>query len=529
MRPGLGPASKEEGLVWGVFEVKYDWMMLWRKVLTFVLLGGGLGGCAKDGQLAEAKKNVVMVEVTSQTWDYRLPWNPGTVSSARGAGFVISGRRILTNAHVISGARYITVQREADPRKYPAKVKFVAHDCDLAMVEVEDPEFFKGTTALSLGDIPQLESVVSVYGFPIGGDRLSVTRGVVSRIDYNAYTHSGRESHLAIQIDAAINPGNSGGPVMQADKVVGVAFQGFRGDVAQNVGYMIPTPVIRRFLQDVKDGTYDHYVDIAIRWMTLENPAMRKYLGRADDGLGVVVTDIFSEGSSDGILRKGDVLLSIDGHPIESDGSVRLQGQPVQLEEIVERKFAGNPVELELLRNQKLEKATLNLRPAEMFSMYEILYEPPPRYVLYGGLVFQPLTANLMVVLSGAADLRLRQTFALFGQDQIYRETPEPVVLSSVLPDPLNVYLRGLAGQVVREINGKRIRTLSDVEPALREGGERTVIRFEGDQRPAVLKKYEVDQAMPRIMAQYGITEASRSGVDGRRLAKGSFPGAEAK
>jgi len=470
-----------------------------------------------------------MVEVTSQTWDYRLPWNPGTVSSARGAGFVISGRRILTNAHVISGARYITVQREADPRKYPAKVKFVAHDCDLAMVEVEDPEFFKGTTALSLGDIPQLESVVSVYGFPIGGDRLSVTRGVVSRIDYNAYTHSGRESHLAIQIDAAINPGNSGGPVMQADKVVGVAFQGFRGDVAQNVGYMIPTPVIRRFLQDVKDGTYDHYVDIAIRWMTLENPAMRKYLGRPDDGLGVVVTDIFSEGSSDGILRKGDVLLSIDGHPIESDGSVRLQGQPVQLEEIVERKFAGNPVELELWRNQKLEKATLNLRPAEMFSMYEILYEPPPRYVLYGGLVFQPLTANLMVVLSGAADLRLRQTFALFGQDQIYRETPEPVVLSSVLPDPLNVYLRGLAGQVVREINGKRIRTLSDVEPALREGGERTVIRFEGDQRPAVLKKYEVDQAMPRIMAQYGITEASRSGVDGRRLAKGSFSGAEAK
>jgi len=503
--------------------VKNSLMNPWSKLLTVILLGWVLGGCTKDGQLTEAKKNVVMVEVTSQTWDYRLPWNPGTVSSARGAGFVIAGKRILTNAHVISGARYITVQREADPRKYPAKVKFVAHDCDLAMVEVEDSEFFKGTTALSLGDIPQLESVVSVYGFPIGGDRLSVTRGVVSRIDYNAYTHSGRESHLAIQIDAAINPGNSGGPVMQADKVVGVAFQGFRGDVAQNVGYMIPTPVIRRFLQDVKDGTYDHYVDIAIRWMTLENPAMRKYLGRPDDGLGVLVTEIFSEGSSDGILQKGDVLLSIDGHPIESDGSVRLQGQPVQLEEIVERKFAGNPVELEIWRNRKLEKATLKLRPAEMFSMYEFLYEPSPRYVLYGGLVFQPLTTNLMGTLAGSADLRLRQTYSLFGQDQIYRETPEPVILSSVLPDPLNVYLRGLAGQVVREINGKRIRTLADVEPALREGGERTVIRFEGDQRPAVLKKAEVDLATPRIMAQYGITEVSRSAIEGRRLAKGSY------
>jgi len=504
-------------------------MRFCRRVFIFALCATLGVGCGKDGQLKEAKKNVVMVEVTSQTWDYRLPWNPGTVSSARGAGFVIRGKRVLTNAHVISGARYITVQREADPRKYPAKVKFVAHDCDLAIVEVEDPEFFKGTTSLPLGDIPELESVVSVYGFPIGGDRLSVTRGVVSRIDYNAYTHSGRESHLAIQIDAAINPGNSGGPVMQADKVVGVAFQGFRGDVAQNVGYMIPTPVIRRFLKDVEDGKYDHYVDIAIRWMTLENPAMRKHLGRPNDGLGVVVTDIFSEGSSDGILQKGDVLLSIDGHPIESDGSVRLQGQPVQLEEIVERKFAGDPVELELWRDRKLERATIKLRPAEMFSMYEILYEPPPRYVLYGGLVFQPLTANLMGVLAGSADLRLRQTYSLFGQDQIYRETPEPVILSSVLPDPLNVYLRGLAGQVVREINGRRIRTLADVEPALRQGGERTVIRFEGDQRPAVLKKTDVDQATPRIMAQYGIPEASRAEVDGRRLAKGSFSRTESK
>jgi len=504
-------------------------MRIWIKVLSCACLGLGMVGCSKDAQLSEAKKNVVMVEVTSQTWDYRLPWNPGTVSSARGAGFVIEGKRILTNAHVISGARYITVQREADPRKYPAKVRFVAHDCDLAMVEVEDPEFFTGTTALLLGDIPELESVVSVYGFPIGGDRLSVTRGVVSRIDYNAYTHSGRESHLAIQIDAAINPGNSGGPVMQADKVVGVAFQGFRGDVAQNVGYMIPTPVIRRFLKDVEDGKYDHYVDIAIRWMTLENPAMRKYLGRPDDGLGVLVTDIFSEGSSDGILMKGDVLLSIDGHPIESDGSVRLQGQPVQLEEIVERKFAGDPVELDVWRSGKLEKVTLKLKPAEMFSMYEVLYEPSPRYVLYGGLVFQPLTANLMAVLAGGADLRLRQTYSLFGQDQIYRETPEPVILAAVLPDPLNVYLRGLAGQVVREINGKRIRTLADVEPALREGGEHTVIRFEGDQRPAVLKKGDVDKAMPRIMAQYGISEPSRTDVADRRLAKGSYSRGDAK
>jgi hypothetical protein len=257
--------------------------------------------------------------------------------------------------------------------------------------------------------------------------------------------------------------------------------------------------------------------------MPLENPAMRQYYHRPNDGLGVVVTDIFSEGSADGVLQKGDVLLSIDGHSIESDGSVRLDGQPVQLEEIVERKFAGDTVDLDVWRNQALEKRKITLRPAEMFSMYENLYEEPPRYVLYGGLVFQPLTANLMAVLVGSADLRLRQTYTLFGQDQIYRETPEPVILSSVLPDRSNVYLVGLAGQVVREINGRRVRTLADVLPALEAGGDRTVIRFEGDQRPAVLKKAEADQVMPRIMTQYGISEAHRTDLGGRRLAKGSW------
>ena len=57
-----------------------------------------LPGCAKERQLHEAKRNTVMVEVTSQVWDYRMPWNPGTISSGRGAGFIVAGKKIITNA-----------------------------------------------------------------------------------------------------------------------------------------------------------------------------------------------------------------------------------------------------------------------------------------------------------------------------------------------------------------------------------------------------------------------------------------------
>src|SRR5437016_9874203 len=127
---------------------------------------------------------------------------------------------------------------------------------------------------------------------------MSVNNGIVSRIYFQLYTHSSIDQHLAIQISAQINPGNSGGPVMQNAKVVGVAFQGYSGDVAQGVAYMIPTPVIRRFLEDIKDGHYDKYVDLGLTPIKLQNPAQRHFLGLRDDDRGVLVGTVIAAGPS---------------------------------------------------------------------------------------------------------------------------------------------------------------------------------------------------------------------------------------
>src|SRR6478609_393439 len=226
----------------------------------------------------------------------------------------------MTNAHVVSNARFLTLEKENDPKKYIGEVEHLAHDCDLAIVHVKDTSFFANATPLQLGGIPEIETTVSVFGYPIGGERLSVTRGVVSRVDFQAYSHSVIDSHLTIQIDAAINPGNSGGPVMQEGKVVGVAFQGFSGDVAQNVGYMIPTPVIKRFLKDVEDGRYDRYMDLSIGIFNTLNPAMRKALNLPNDDRGVLVTSVASAGVSAGVVKVGDVILALDDHYVSSDG-----------------------------------------------------------------------------------------------------------------------------------------------------------------------------------------------------------------
>src|SRR5947208_7605987 len=420
------------------------------------------------------QNSLVRITVTEAEPDYKAPWNAGAIQRGVGAGFVIDGSRIMTNAHVVSNSRYLTVERDGDPNKYRATVQFVAHDCDLALITVSTPDFFKNMTSLKFGGIPELESTVSAYGYPIGGECMSVTTGIVSRIDFQLYTHSSIDQHLAIQISAQINPGNSGGPVMQNGKVIGVAFQGYSGDVAQGVAYMIPTPVIRRFLKDIEDGHYDRYVDLGITPYKLQNPAQRHFLGLKDDDHGMLVGTVIAAGPAANSLQAGDVLLAIDDHPIASDGTVELEGSRVDMPEVVERKFKGDKVKLDLWREKKPLTVTIELGTVWPYLYLAHGYDVKPRYVVYGGLVFQPLTLDLVDAYQ-PTDVRIRHYFDYFVVEQIYLEHPEVVILTSILPDPTNTYLAAYRASIVDEVNGKKIKKLSDLADAFAEKTDRFV------------------------------------------------------
>ena len=438
--------------------------------------------------------------------DYRAPWNPGTLSQGRGTGFIINDNRIMTNAHVVSNSRFLAVEREGDPKIYPAHVAFIGHDCDLAVLTVDDPAFFKNMLPLSFDKIPELESSVTVYGYPIGGDRMSVTRGVVSRVDFQVYSHSSIDSHLIVQIDAAINPGNSGGPVLQDGRVVGVAFQGFSGDTAQNVGYIIPVPVISRFLKDISDGSYDHYVELAVNYFNLINPGERKALGLKDDDRGVLVSSVEKGGAADGLLLPGDVLLTVNEHPVGSDGFVNLDGNRVQMSEIVERKFKNDVVKFTVLRGGRETDVSVTLKPFWPYTMAGFQYDTRPRFIVFGGLVFQPLTRNLMQALN-INNLRLRYLFERFVSDSIYLERSDIVVLSDVLSDTINSYLGPARLSVVSKVNGASIRSMEDLAAALAKPSSNYVIALEGDSRPIVLESAAVNSARERIKKSYNITE----------------------
>ncbi len=470
-----------------------------RVVIVLLLLS-----VVAPAQLAETRKSFCRINNTAQEPNYRIPWLPGTTGGGSGTGWVVSKDRVLTNAHVVSNARFLTLEKENDPRKYIAEVEYVAHDCDLALLKVKDPSFFTNTKPLPIGDIPELESEVHVYGYPIGGDRLSVTRGVVSRVDFRTYSHSVMDSHLTIQIDAAINPGNSGGPVMQNGKVVGVAFQGFSGDVAQNVGYMIPTPVVKHFLKDIEDGHYDRYMDLSISVFNTQNPAMRKSLGLPDDDRGVVVSSVASAGVCNGVLKVGDVILSVDGHPVASDGLVDIEGERVMMAEIAERKFLGDTIIFSILRDGKPMELSAKFERAFPFIIQANAYDVQPTYVLFAGLLFQPLNRNLMGAYQFQSQ-RLNYYFDNFVSKEIYLDHPEIIVLSTILPDPINAYLGEFREGVVDEVNGKKIRTLKDLSEAFAQKPEFYIVKFIGNGRPLILERSAVEAAHDRIKSRYNI------------------------
>ena len=476
--------------------------------IVLVLWYGTAVAAPAGNRIETLRRSVVRIYTVSQTPDYLIPWAPGGSGEGWGTGFIISQRRIITNAHVVSNARFISLEKEGDARRYEAHVKFIAHDCDLAMLEVADGRFFDGTTALKLGAVPALDSTVTVLGYPIGGDRLSVTRGVVSRIDYRGYAHSGVDAHLVVQIDAAINPGNSGGPVVQDNLAVGVAFQGFSGMVAQNVGYMIPTPVIDRFLKDVADGRYDLYVDVGFQYFPLINATHRRALGLGPGDYGVMVGEVMRAGAAYGQLFPGDVLLAIDDRPITSDGRVEMDNSRVMFNEVVERKFKGDTVDLKVLRNGKETVETISLTTPWPYLIQANQYDVRPRFVIFGGLVFQPLSSSFYSALE-TKPIPLRYYYTQFLEEELYLEHPEVIVISKVLPDPTTSYFDGFVYAIVDQVNDVKIRTLKELAAIFSQPSEFYVIRLKGDPQPLVLEAKAVIAARERIQRQYGITAAA--------------------
>jgi S1-C subfamily serine protease len=458
------------------------------------------------------ENSIVKVFSTMRYPDPYKPWTKQAPREVSGSGVVIEGKRILTCAHIVLYASQVQVQANEAGDKISGSVEAVAPGIDLAVIKLDDDKFFESHPPLARArGLPDVKDAVTAYGYPEGGTSLSITKGVISRIEFVPYNHE--VAGLRIQIDAAINPGNSGGPAIVGDRMIGLAFRRLGG--ADNIGYIIPNEEIDLFLQDIADGHYDGKPALFDELQTLENPALRAFLKLDDSVKGIVVhrPDRDDPGYP---LKEWDVITRIGDTPVDDQGMVKLGANlRVHFQYLVQSVAKNGKVPLTVVRAGKETHVEVPVWPTSPRVIPE-LEGTYPSYFIYGPLVFSAATVEFtegLAKTSKGTDIisRLSYTGSLLvkrmGEKPAFEGERLVVVSSPFFPHKLSKGYSVPITQVVRTVNHIPIRNLNHLVEVLRDCSDE-FITIEFDKRydeALVFSRAEMIAATDEILTDNGI------------------------
>jgi S1-C subfamily serine protease len=474
-------------------------------VTTVLLLAAGASHASGP------EDSVVKVLATLRMPNPIRPWTRQDPIEFGGTGVVIEGKRILTNAHLVVYASEVRVQARRGGRPVDATVEALGPGIDLAVLKLQDESFFDGRPPVPRAPgLPEASAGVAVYGFPIGGSGLSITRGTVSRIVYDAVDVD--TAALQVQVDAVINPGNSGGPALVEGRMIGLVY-----GQDENIGYVLANEEIDAFLEDVRDGRYDGKPRLLDRFQGLENEALRARLGLAADMEGIMVR---KPGRDEDCypVRQGDVLTRIGDHAIDHEGMVRVADNlRLPFPYLLPKLAHSGKVPVGVIREGRELSVDLPVVRGDQRLIRSYAGEPSS-YFVCGPRVFSPARAQA-VVLYYRADPALAAAhgpLVVRRQDRPRFPGEELVVVTApLLPHRIAKGYRDPIGQVVRDVNGVAIRNLRHLVEVVRDSREEFLtFRFAGElSEVLVFRRAELERATAEVMAENGIPRRGSADV----------------
>ncbi|XP_043706041.1 protease Do-like 9 isoform X2 [Telopea speciosissima] len=407
--------------------------------------------------------------------------------------------------------RQVKLKKRGSDTKYLATVLAIGTECDIAMLTVNDDEFWEGVSPVEFGSLPALQDAVTVVGYPIGGDTISVTSGVVSRIEILSYVHGSTEL-LGLQIDAAINSGNSGGPAFNdKGKCVGIAFQSLKHEDAENIGYVIPTPVIMHFIQDYeRNGGYTGFPILGVEWQKMENPDLRMAMGMKPDQKGVRIRRIEPTAPESQVLKPSDILLSFDGIDIANDGTVAFRhGERIGFSYLVSQKYTGENAVVKVLRNSEILEFSIKLATHKRLIQAHIKGKPPSYYII-AGFVFTTVSVPYLRSEYGK-DYEYDAPVKLLDKHlhaMAQSEDEQLAVVSQVLVADVNIGYEDIVNTQVIAFNGKPVKNLKSLAGMV-ENCEDEFLKFDLEyQQIVVLQTRTAKAATLDILATHCIPSA---------------------
>jgi S1-C subfamily serine protease len=452
--------------------------------------------------------SVVKIFATVRYPDPYKPWTKQAPTEVTGSGVVIKGKRILTNAHVVLYASQVQVQANQSGNLLSATVEAIAPGIDLAVLKLDDDSFFDSHAPLEWATmLPEVEDPVMVYGYPLGGADLSITKGIVSRVEFAPYNFP--VGGLRVQIDAAINPGNSGGPAVVGDKMIGIAFSRLAG-VAENIGYIIPCEEIDLFLKGIAAGHYDGKPTMFDECQVLGNPTLHSFLKVDSSVEGIILTQPEST-DPDYPLKKWDIITKIGDTPVDDQGMVNLDnGLRVFFKYLVQKVAKNGAVPLTILRAGKEIQIELPVA-ADRPRLIPDLNGTYPSYFVYGPLVFSSATGEFINGLVGGNLGGSRMTIlGVTGSPLMTRMGDKPafegeglvVISSPFFPHRLSKGYPNPFLDVVKTVNGIPIKNLAHLVEVLRDSKDEFItIEFYGRVSPTlVFPRAEMAAATDQIL-----------------------------
>jgi S1-C subfamily serine protease len=450
-------------------------------------------------------EHVVTLLVTAQSWDPGQPWVKGPPGGRGGSATVVptpAGPRLLTSASMVTDATHVRVVKGGSSEEVPVRVDTVDREQNLALLAVDAPGFFEDLRPARLARRPLTEGEVTLVRWR--GSQLESAEGRLSRptvID----SATGVVDMVALRVNSGLSGGGAGEPAFRGKELVGVAF----GKLGEELS-VVPAEHLRAWIGQVQAGGAPWSGMLGLSTQSLRNPALVTWLG-LDRARGVLVTQVPRGSSACGVLRRGDVLLSLDGLPLDADGNAPhpVYG-PLYHEQLLALKRDGERVPIEVWREGQVQALELPLRAftGAHLRVPEDL-DQPPSYLMAGGLIFRELGDGHP---ARSPELRVEAALGPMDPDDPGRRV---VVLAGVLPDPYNLGYHGRGDLPVVRVNGQLVDGLDDVAAALRapQGGFH-VIDLRPSQGPfeVVLDAEGLDAATRRIAAAYGLPEVQRLG-----------------
>jgi S1-C subfamily serine protease len=429
---------------------------------------------ATNAAAGSIEKSVVKVFATVRYPDPYKPWIKESPEDYTGSGVVIEGKRLLTNAHVVNYASEVQIQGNQAGDKVSATVEFIAPGIDLAVLKLDDEKFFDTHPPLERAKtLPGIKDAVMAYGYPEGGNNLSITKGIVSRVEFAPYNFP--VFGLRIQVDAAINPGNSGGPAVVGDKMIGLTFS--RLNNAENIGYIIPSEEIDLFLMDIAHGHYDGKPMMYDTLQTLENPALRSFLKLDPAVHGMVVHKPYKNDAAYP-LKEWDVITKIGDRPVDDQGMIALGDDlRVRFEYEIQHLATRDSVPLTLVRAGKELKIGLPVS-ADYPQLIPGLNGAYPSYFIYGPLVFSAATEDYLGgYLRTKYATSILTRFSSSGNPLVTRMSDQPafpgeglvVISSPFFPNKLAQGYSSPRSEVVKTVNGISVKNLDHLVEILRD------------------------------------------------------------